>query len=443
MKKQKNNPKREKQTRYLSQAIQLEESVNPHIIRATMTMISLALLVFIVWSGLTNINEIARTPGEVVPSGYQQTVQHLEGGIVKAINVHEGEIIKAGQTLVTMDDSIIKEDFERTKSKQLYLEQQTERLRAFIEKREPDFSKLNDVTDEAIADQKAFFEDMLIAREKETRIIRDQIAQKKQSIQSFRTEISTAQKSLKIAQNMYERRLELNRKGYASDMQIMEDERSLNETKGEVSRLRNQIAVTQAEIKEFETRLESLAASHKDQASERLDQILSEKAQNFELIEKLQERISRLQIRAPIDGMVKGLSVNTIGAVIQPGQKIMEIVPLDKSLEVSVKISPQDIGHLQIGQNVQVKFSTFDFSRYGSLPGKLDRISATTFSSEDGERYYQGRILLDRNYVGSNPQNIILPGMTVMADVITGQKTILQYMLKPIHISLKTAFKER
>lgn len=145
----------------------------------------------------------------------------------------------------------------------------------------------------------------------------------------------------------------------------------------------------------------------------------------------------------PSRGLVKGLSVNTIGEVIQPGQTIMEIIPLDKALEVAVKISPQDIGHLKVGQAVQVKFSTFDFSRYGSIAGHLEQISATTFSGENGDRYYQGRILLDQNHVGVNPENMIMPGMTVMADVITGDKTILQYMLKPIHVSLKTAFTER
>lgn len=443
MDKIKSNAKREKQTRYLSQAIQLEESVNPHIVRATMSMVSLALFAFIAWAGFTNINEVARTPGEVVPHGNQQTVQHLEGGIVKAINVREGDVVDAGQTLITMDDSIIKEDFERAKSKQLYLQQQVERLRAFSENRELDFSGFSGTTKASIADQKSFFEDMRDAREKEARIIRDQITQKQQFVESLRADIKTAQGNLKIAQNMYQRRLKLNAQGYSSDMQLLNDERSVNEAKGEISRLENRVVVSLTEIEEFEGRLESLSARHRDEASEKLDQMLADVAQNAELIEKLEERIGRLQIRAPVTGLIKGLEVNTVGAVIQPGQAILEIVPLEKSLEVAVKISPKDIGHLEIGQPVQVKFSTFDFSRYGSVQGRLDYISATTFSEDNGDRYYRGRVLLNRDYVGGNPDNVILPGMTVMADVITGEKTILQYMLKPIHISMKTAFTER
>ncbi|MEZ5814458.1 MAG: HlyD family type I secretion periplasmic adaptor subunit [Alphaproteobacteria bacterium] len=437
------NPKREKQTRYLSQAIQLEEAVNPHIIRATMVMVSLALLAFIVWASFTNINEIARTPGEVIPHGYQQTVQHLEGGIIKNINVQEGDIVKSGQILVTIDETIIKKDLQRAKSKQLSLEKQAERLRAFIENREPDFTKLNGATESMIADQKLFFESMRNARKEEEDVIRDQITQKKQSIHALKTDLATAESNYKIAQDMHSRRKQLNKKGYASDMQLLDDERNVNQAKGEIARLKNQILVAQSEIKEFKTRLASLSASHRDNANEKLDQILAEKEQNTELIHKLEKRIERLQIRAPTQGMVKGINVNTIGAIIQPGFTIMEIVPLGKRLEVTVKISPQDIGHLKPGQSVQIKFSSFDFSRYGSVKGTLDQISASTFGGENGERYYQGRVLLNKNYVGNNPENIVMPGMTVMADIITGKKTILQYMLKPIHISLKTAFTER
>ncbi len=436
-------PKREKQTRYLSQAIQLEEAVNPHIIRATMGMVSLALLLFIGWAGFTNINEVARTPGEVVPQGYQQTVQHLEGGIVKSIHVREGDVVEEGDVLITLDGASVQEDLERAQAKQLSLDMQAERLRAFIDGRDPDFTVFADASEDMIEDQKAFFEGMRHAREKEKSIIEDQIEEKKQSILSHEADLKTARDNLKITQDMYNRRQRLNSKGYATDMQLLDDKRRLNESRGEIERLENQQIIARAEVTEYENRLKSLAARHHDEALERLSTTATEKAQNIKIIEKMNERIGRLEIRAPARGLITGLSVNTIGAVIQPGQKVMEIVPLDKNLEIAVKISPQDIGHLKIGQKVQVKFSTFDFSRYGSVEGKLEQISATTFSGEGGERYYQGRVLLSQNHVGKNPDNIIMPGMTVMADVITGEKTILQYMLKPIHVSLKTAFTER
>lgn len=433
----------DQQTRYLSQAIQLEEAVNPRIIHATMTLVSMVILAFIIWAGFTNINEVARTPGEVVPHGYQQTVQHLEGGIVKKIIAGEGDIVRKDDVLVVLDDTGIREDLARAIDKQMTLDLQAERLGAFIDGRQPDFSRFGNAGKRDDFSQKDFFNSMKSARQKEEQVVRDQIALKKQAIQSFRGDIKTTQSNYAITKDMYDRRMELNKKGYASDMQILETRQRLNDLEGDISRLENQIVVANAEIREFENRLSSLTAGHKDDAYEKLSQVMAERSQNTEVIKKLEDRVARLSIRAPEGGYVKGLLVNTVGAVVQPGQTLMEIVPLDKKLEVLVKISPKDIGHLKTGQTVQVKFSTFDFSRYGSIEGTLEQISATTFTGESSERYYQGRVFLKSDHVGDAPANMILPGMTVMADIITGEKTILQYLLKPIHTSLKTAFSER
>lgn len=435
--------KREKQNRYLSQAIQLEESVNPHIVRSTMAMTSAALLAFLVWAAFTNINEVARTPGEVVPDGYQQTVQHLEGGIVKTINVKEGQQVKTGDLLVALNDASIQEDMQRARSKDLSLRLQAERLRAFVENREPDFSIYSEAPPDLILDQVSFFKGMRLAREKEEALIHDQITQKKQAIHSLKTDLETAKQNLSIARDIYSRRSKLNQQGYASTVQLLENKKEVNELAGSVKRLENQILVAESEIVEAENKLSSLSARQRDESYEKLALVEADISQNREVIDKLQERIDRMSIRAPTDGFIKGISVNTIGAVVRPGDTLMEIVPQDKQLEVAVKISPKDIGHLKLGQKVQVKFSTYDFSRYGFVQGTLDYISATTFTVENDERYYQGRVLLNQDYVGGNPDNIILPGMTVMADVITGEKTILQYLLKPIHISLRTAFTER
>ena len=431
------------QMRYLSQAIQLEESVNPKIVRTTMTMVSCTIIVFLIWAALTNINEVARTPGEVVPHGYQQTVQHLEGGIVKEIFVNDGQMVVQGQELLKLDGASLKEDLDRALSKQFDLDMRAERLRAFIEERELNFAEDNNAAASVIADQKAYFTGMKTARTQEQKIVEEQIQEKLQSIKSLETDLETASKNLKIAQDLQSKRLKLNEKGYASKMQILEDEKQVNELQGTIKRLKNQILVAKSEIRNSKNKLSSVVASHRDEAFKELSLIMAEKTQNVNVIRKIEERISRLTIKSPVKGLVKGLTVNTIGAVVQSGQVIMEIIPLDKSLEVAVKISPQDIGHLELGHRVQVKFSTYDFSRYGSVQGQLEYISATTFTGDKGERYYQGRVTLGQAFVGQNPDNVILPGMTVMADVITGEKTILQYLLKPIHLSIKTAFTER
>ncbi len=435
--------RQEKQTRYLSQAVQLEEATNPTIIRLTMVTASLAIIAFIGWSAFTNINEVARTPGEVVPKGFQQVVQHLEGGIIREIKVTEGQQVAKGQVLLVLDGAGSQDDLNRAISKQKSLEMQEERLRAFAEGRVPHFTEAQQRDAEMIKDQKIFFDSMVDARNGERDVIAEQIQQKKRMITTLQSELETARRNYGIMKDLYNRRQSLNQKGYTSDVQFLETKQQLNEIDGQVKQLQNRISVSNAEISEFEKRLTSLDAQQQDDAYARIDQVIAEKSQNAELIEKLSNRVGRLEVKSPTRGLVKGLAINTVGAVAQPGETLMEIMPLDEKLVVEVKIQPQHIGHLKPGLPVQVKFSSFDFSRYGFVSGELSQISATTFTGQNGERYYRGLIDLSQNYVGRDQNNLIMPGMTAMAEIITGEKTILQYLLKPVHNAMKTAFSER
>lgn len=380
----------ESQIRHLSQAVQLEEAVNPTIIRTTMMTIGVAILAFTVWAGFTNINEVARTPGEVVPNGYQQVVQHLEGGLVKKIDVAEGDVVKQGQELVLLDGAGFAEDLDRAKGKQLALSLQEERLRAYLEKREPDFSRFGVSDEAAIRDQKSFFKSMETSNTEERKVVAEQIVQKKRIIGSLQSELKTAQGNRAISQQLFDSRNQLYQKGFLSETKYLEAQQALNNINGDISQIQSRLSVAQAEIKEYQNRLSSVGLTQNDEINERLDAILVEKAQNAEVLRKLQERSTRLSIRAPVDGIVKGLAVNTIGAIVKPGETLMEIVPIDHEMVVQVKIPPQHVGHIKTGQPVKVKLSSFDFARYGLVDGKLEQISATTFNGENGDRFYQG-----------------------------------------------------
>jgi HlyD family secretion protein/adhesin transport system membrane fusion protein len=433
----------ENQIRHLSQAVQLEEAVSPTIIRTTMMTIGITIIAFTVWAGFTNINEVARAPGEIVPSGYQQVVQHLEGGLVRKIDVAEGDMVEKGQELVLLDGAGFAEDLERARSKQLALSLQEERLRAYLEKRDPDFSQFKVSDEAALRDQQNFFKSMEVSNAEERKIVQEQIVQKRRVIGSLQSELKTAEGNRDISQKLFSSRQELYGKGFLSETKFLEAQQALNSINGEISQIKSRLSVAQAEISEYQNRLNSLGLTQNDEINMRLDSILVEKAQNEEVLRKLEERFARLAIRAPVSGIVKGLAVNTIGAIVRPGETLMEIVPVDHEMVVQVKIEPQHVGHIKIGQPVKVKLSSFDFARYGLVNGNLEQISATTFSGENGSRYYQGRVKLEHNYVGRDARNIVMPGMTAMAEIITGEKTILQYLLKPIHNSLKTAFSER
>lgn len=438
-----NKNARERQLRHLSQSIRLSETASPRIVRLTTAAVSLSVLAFIGWAAFADVHEIAHTPGEIVPSGFQQVVQHLEGGIVREIKTREGETVEKDQIVMRLDGAGVEQDLQRAVEQNLVLGMQEERLRAFIEGRAPVFSKEALARRDLVRDQESFFTGMTDAKEKEKRIIDEQISQKKQSIGTLSADLQTAKKNFAIVKELYERRQKMNKQGVVSDMKLLETEQNYNLLQGQIRNLSSQIATANGAIREYENRLSSLSAGNLDDANQRLDGILAAKTQNAEVIDKLKSRVARLDIRAPVRGVVKGLTVNTIGSVVQPGQVLMEIIPSDAPLVVALKIPPRYIGHLKTGQAVQVKSSSFDFSRYGSVGGKLDFLSAATFEGDNGERYYQGRVKLDRPYIGEDPRNTVIPGMTVMADIVTGDKTVLQYLLKPIRNGLSTAFTER
>lgn len=431
------------QTRHLSQAAQLEETTNPAIVRAALIATSLGILGFIAWSSVTRIDEVARTAGEIVPQGYQQLVQHLEGGIVRKIDIEEGAIVDKGQTLLQLDGAGAQEDLDRALKKQASLSLQEERYRAFSENRDPDFKQFTARDTSELKDQTLFFNGMVTARNEERKVLEEQLGQKHHMIDMLKNELKTAQSGADIARDLFERRKKLNTQGFTSDVQFLEAKERLNTADGAVKQLVAQIAAASGEAREFDNRLASLDARYHGDTYQKLDDIHNEMAQNTEMISKLQARVARLDIRAPARGIIKGLAVNTVGEVVQPGQTLMEIVPLDGNLVAEVRIPPQNIGHLKEGQSVHVKFSSYDFSRYGFVDGVLDQISATTFAGDRGERFYRGRIRLVETHVGREKSNTIMPGMTVMADIVTGRKTILQYLIKPVNNAMKTAFSER
>jgi adhesin transport system membrane fusion protein len=435
---------RELQLRHLSQSIRLEEAANPQLVRLTLLTVSLAIFLFIVWSAQASIDELTRAPGEVVPEGLQGTVQHLEGGIVAEIVVEEGQVVSQGEVLLRLDGSGVRTDLTRAHAKQLSLSMQAERLRAFIANTAPDFARFAGADPEFVAEQQAIFQSMLDARQEEREIIKSQIAQKQESIALLQTRQQTIAANLALAADLFQRYDRLYRQGHYPRFKLIEAEQKLNSLQGEAAEIASEGRQAQVALQEFEDRLASLDARHRDDAYQQRNALEAELRQNKEVTAELQDRVDRLQIRAPIHGIVKGLSVNTVGAVVAPGQVLMEIVPLDETLVVEVRILPKDIGHLSIGQPVQVRISSYDFGRYGSVAGVLESLSATTFVGEHGERFYRGRIRLAQSHVGEDAiENPILPGMTVMADIVTGNKTILEYLLKPIEASLKTAFTER
>ncbi len=428
---------RNQQLRLLGLTAVLEEATTPYLIRTSTLIVSLAFISFLVWTGFAKIKEVARTTGEIVPSGHVQVIQHLEGGIVEEILVQEDELVEKGQVLLRIRGEAIKADLNRLITHQKFTTQRKERLMAF----------LDDTGGQHASSQQqdhSVLSGMLTAQQHEKEVLKEQITQKNEQIRLLKQEKKTTQKNLAIAEQSFRTQKELYEERLVPQTNYLNALKEITAQKGELASMDIQIRQAEYSVKEFEWRLQSQTSKTRDDILQQLDLVQNELSENLELIGKLQTQIERLELRSPTRGLVKGLEIHTIGGVIPPGQPLMEIVPLNEELLAEVKISPADIGHIKKGAQVTVKVTTFDFSRYGSIQGTIAALSATTFTSEQGTPYYKGIIKLEKHYVGNNPKmNKVLPGMIVNGDVITGEKSLLAYLLKPIHRSLNSAFIER
>ncbi len=434
---------REDSLRYLAASADLDEPAEPNSFRNVTFAIAAVVVVFLLWAGVANIHAVTRTIGEVAPSGSLRIVQHQSGGVVKDILVEEGQLVEQGEALVSLVGDGVIEDLRQAREKQQTLLAREERFRAFIENRDPDFSHLASSDPEYLKEQQDTYKSMLAAIVEERQVLQQQREQKQQMILTLKDQLQTVSRNEGITQEIYDRRKGLLEEGYLPRIQFLETERSLNDLAGAKKKLERDIALAETSLAEYEERLQLQQAKARDEAYVALDNITAEIALNKETIEKLVGRAKGLSVESPVRGIVKSLSVNSVGGVVASGQAIAEIVPLDEDLIIEIKIAPKDIGNVREGHVVDVKFSAYDNSQFGSVRGALTYVSATTFSGENGERFYRGKVTLEKNYVGDDPgKNVIIPGMTVMADIILGDRTLLSHMLSPARKIAGNAFKE-
>lgn len=435
----------DRQTRFLAQSVILEEAGSSGLIRAAMIAIALVICAFLIWSGVTKVDEVAVTTGEIIPTGKVQTIQHLEGGIISKINVAEGELVEKEEVLLVLEPSGPTSELNQIRARRAALELQVERLRAIGTGREPDFSFIGNEFKDMIEDQQIIYESQQEAHLDRQQVIITQIEQKKQELLLLEEQEETLSRNADLLLEEFLLREELYKKGLTTKIAYLDSKRAVNDSRGELANLLVDRQRTAESLEESRNRLTELDTDNREQVLTEMGVVVNELAQVIQSLEKTYDRVRRLDVQAPVRGYVKGLKVNTVGGVIPAGAIIMEIVPLDEELVVEARINTRDVGHVEPGKPVTIKVTTYDFARYGGISGELREISATTFIDEaSGDPYYKGIVTLDRNYVGFEPGvNQVLPGMTVQADIITGNKTLLEYLLKPVVSSVKTSFKER
>lgn len=432
-----------RQMRHLAQSIVLEESGTSPMVRMAILLVCVTTALFVAWSWITHVTEVAVTQGQIIPSGQVKTVQHLEGGIVAGILVKDGDLVEAGQPLLRLNPAQALGDLEQTRARRAALMARAERLRAFIDNREPDFREVGPGWEDLIADQKALLAAQRRSLDAGLAVLQAQYDQKNAEIELFRQQIKGVEQQLAILSEVIQMRAELLEKGLQSKVVFLDNKRELARQQAERGRLLAQIQASQETLTEMNTRIAERRASLYKDAVEELGKVTAELGEVRETLARLADRVTRLEVEAPVRGLVQNLRFHNAGAVIPPGGVVTEIVPVDRELQVEARVTSRDIGHVRVGQPVTVKVITYDFARYGAVEGTVARLSPTSFIDEKQAAYYKALISLKTDHVGDNPANRVLPGMSVQADIVTGDKTLLQYLLKPIYVAVQQSFHER
>ena len=430
--------------RYLVQSIELEETEPSGLYSALIAIISGFIAFFVLWTGLTHIDEVARSTGTVIPLGNVQAVQHLEGGIVSEIFVRDGQIVRKGQPLLRLSPIDTRARLDQARVRRATVILAIERNRAVAEGRLPSFGEVLDGYNRLKADQQALFETEVESNLLNRSVLQRQYDQQMGELSRIANQARSQKEEVQVLSQELKTRRDLFKKGLTTREQVFQIERQHKQAKTEYKETQDSHKIAKDSVEEAQKRVAEFDNSVRTTSLTVIGELVGELAEIEETIKSHEDRNNRLNIVAPVDGIVKGLEINATNAVVKPGETLLEMVPIDGAIEVEAEISPRDIGHISVGQDVDIRITSYDFATYGSVKGELTHISASTFQSEDGSPYYRARISLDQNYLGDNPSyNPLLPGMVVEANIITGSKSIMDYMLKPIYGGFSTSFHER
>lgn len=403
----------------------------------------LAVLVLLVWASLGYIDEVVRGQGKVVPSRQVQVVQSLDGGIVEEILVKPGERVEVGQILLRIDPTRFTSSLGESKAEVLALKAKAARLEALASG--DLFRAPEDVMKDApqvIEMERRFWESKTQELNTTLNIARDQLNQRQQELRETMANRDQAGSSCSLTSEELAVTRPLLKSGAVSEVDLLRLQRDVAKFCGEAKAAAAQIGRIQASIQEAQRKVQESELNTRNLA--RVE--LSETRAKLSTLEQgqlaLADRVKLAEVRSPVRGTVNMLMANTVGGVVQPGKDILDIVPMDDSLLLEVQINPKDIGFLHFGQKAEVKFTAYDFAIYGGLSGVVEQIGANTITDERGNSFYIVKVRTDRVHVGDDSRPII-PGMQAEVHVLTGQRTLMQYLLKPILRAKSNALTER
>ncbi|OGT65891.1 MAG: hypothetical protein A3J38_09235 [Gammaproteobacteria bacterium RIFCSPHIGHO2_12_FULL_45_9] len=433
----------------------LEEAIGMRLIVRGAIWVGGMLLLLLLWAALAPIAEVTPSQGQLVPEGDVYVIQHLEGGIIQQINVSDGDYVQKGQILAKIDPTRPRAEFAKLQSQEVSLILDVDRLHAFLAGKPASsltlekFTQFLEARGYNVQDITPLVQDEQLLLKSQYQNLQDQKATLQSVLDQRQEQLESLQKQLNIWSQqyallkhefaMYEKLKDYH---YVSELEYLHSLRSLNDLIAHGQQLNSQISEAKESIVEVHDRLKSLYSEAHKNALKELSEKDTQLIQVQHEMEKTKDMIKRSTVRAPVNGTVQGEALSP-GNVIPAGGHVLDIVPAGMNLVAETRINPQSIGYVKAGDRVIVKVTAYDFSRYGGINGTLQSLSASTFLDDHKNPYYKARILLSQQYILVDKEKVPLkPGMTVEVSIVTGHKTLLAYLLRPLYAAQEQGFRE-
>ncbi|MBX2834453.1 MAG: HlyD family type I secretion periplasmic adaptor subunit [Micavibrio sp.] len=404
------------------------------------------IVIFIVWANFAKLDEVTRGEGKIIPSSEVQALQSLDAGTVEEFLVREGDEVKAGQVLVRLNATEASSDLGANRARYWGLMASITRLQAEAEgKSTVEFpEEVIKGAPSSVTEEMNAFRANQQSIQGQINVLDQQLSQREQEVRELNTRISDTRGVIALQRQEASMIRPLVERGSAPRLELLQLERSIKEKSAELNSYTSSLPRVKSSIQEAKARLNEVQSSAKAQAQAELSTKLIEMNEIKERLNALRAREGRTELKSPVDGTIQDITINTVGGVVRPGEDLIKIVPKDDQLIVEAKVRPSDRAFIFPGQQAVIKISAYDFSIYGGLEGELIDISADTVEDEEGNSFYRVRL---RTYESElKRKGEVLPitiGMVATADILTGEKTVMQYLLKPFVKTVSNAMHER
>ncbi|WP_084506855.1 HlyD family type I secretion periplasmic adaptor subunit [Geminicoccus roseus] len=403
------------------------------------------VVVFFWWAQWATLDEVTHGQGRVIPSRQVQIVQNLEGGILAATLVREGDLVEKDQVVARIDNVRAASDYRENMIRYWGLLASVERLQAQIDGRELEFP--DEVMDNApmlARSELSLFQSRQDQLNDQISVLRRQVEQRENELTELANKEQSLAASLELATQELDMATPLAAKGIFSKMDVLRLRRQVLDLQSSLDQARLQKPRAEAALQEANHRIQAVQSEFRSESLRELTLKRTELQSIKEMVSAGADQVRRTEVRSPVRGLIKQIKINTVGGVLPPGGEIMEIVPIEDTLLVEAMVRPSDIAFLRPGLPATVKVTAYDYSIYGGMQGRVEDISADTLADERGETFFRVRVRTERAYLGTEERPLeIIPGMTAQVDILTGKKTVMDYLLKPILRARSEALRER